>query len=75
MVRRRYLRFVKGGAGLIWFEACAVSEDGKSNPHQMALTDDNVFCFQQLISLMEQTAKESGRRISARNRTFLLSNR
>ena len=42
MVYRRYLRFVKGGAGLIWFEACSVCEDGKCNPNQMSLTDKNV---------------------------------
>lgn len=59
LVRRRYLRFVKGGAGLIWFEACAVSADGKSNPYQMALTDDNVTDFQNLLQLMDQTARES----------------
>lgn len=62
MVRRRYLRFVKGGAGLIWFEACAVSEDGKSNPFQMSLTDQNVTAFCELIQLMDQTAKEAKRK-------------
>lgn len=62
MVRRRYLRFVKGGAGLIWFEACAVSEDGKSNPNQMALTDENVTAFRELIQLMDQTAEEMNRK-------------
>lgn len=44
-VYRRYMRFASGGAGLIWFEACAVSIDGKSNPCQMMLTDENVQSF------------------------------
>lgn len=61
MVRRRYLRFVRGGAGLIWFEACAVSEDGKSNPYQMALTDNNVEQFKDLLALMDQTARDANR--------------
>lgn len=54
MVYRRYLRFVKGGAGLIWFEACAVSDDGKSNPFQMSLNDNNVSDFQKLINEMDK---------------------
>lgn len=45
LVRRRYLRFINGGSSLIWFEACSVSDDGKSNPYQMALTDSNVTDF------------------------------
>lgn len=61
MVYRRYLRFVKGGAGLIWFEACAVSDDGKSNPCQMSLTDANVNDFRKLLLQMDQTAKENHR--------------
>lgn len=61
MVRRRYRRFVEGGAGLIWFEACAVSEDGKSNPYQMALTDENVTEFQKLIQFMDQVAEDADR--------------
>lgn len=58
LVRRRYLRFVRGGSALIWFEACAVSDDGKSNPYQMALTDDNVTEFRSLLQLMDDTSRE-----------------
>ncbi|MFX0136344.1 MAG: NADH:flavin oxidoreductase, partial [Candidatus Hodarchaeota archaeon] len=32
---RRYKRYAKGGAGLIWFEACAISENCRSNEHQL----------------------------------------
>lgn len=59
-VYRRYLRFAEGGAGLIWFEACAVSEDGKSNPAQMMLHDGNVDAFRKLLDKMDQTAEETG---------------
>ncbi len=60
-VYRRYLRFVEGGAGLIWFEACAVSKDGKSNPAQMMLHDGNVKAFQTLIKEMDRKAAALGR--------------
>ena len=60
-VYRRYLRFVSGGAGLVWFEACAVSEDGKSNPNQMMITEDNVGAFRSLIAEMDRKAAEEGR--------------
>lgn len=60
-VYRRYLRYVEGGSGLIWFEACAVSEDGKSNPLQMMLHDDNVNAFRDLIRAMDSKAASSGR--------------
>lgn len=56
MVQRRYLRFVTGGAGLIWFEACAVSDNGKSNPHQMSITANNWSKFKELIQLMDDTS-------------------
>ncbi len=59
MVKRRYLRFVNGGAGLIWFEACAVSEDGKCNPWQMALTKSNVDDFKAFIRLMDETSEKN----------------
>ena len=55
-VKRRYLRFVKGGAGLVWFEACAVSPDGKSNPFQMMLTKDNMTAFNKLLKAMDDEA-------------------
>ena len=31
---RRYERFARGGAKLIWFEATAIREDGRANPRQ-----------------------------------------
>jgi len=39
LVRRRYRRFAAGGAGLLWFEACAVVHEGRANPLQMYLTE------------------------------------
>lgn len=59
-VYRRYLRFAAGGAGIVWFEACAVSEDGKSNPFQMMLHDGNVREFSELINAMNRKSAEAG---------------
>lgn len=49
LVRRRYLRLASGGYGLIWWEACAVTEEGRANEHQMWLTEDNAKAFQALL--------------------------
>ena len=35
LTRRRYRRFGAGGAGLLWFESCAVVPEGRSNPRQL----------------------------------------
>lgn len=56
-VYRRYLRFCEGGAGLIWFEACAISPEAKSNPYQMMLHDGNVDEFKKLISEMDKKSE------------------
>jgi NADPH2 dehydrogenase len=39
---RRYERFARGGAKLIWFEATAVREDGRANTRQLWITRENV---------------------------------
>lgn len=48
---RRYQRYSKGGVGLIWFEATAISEDCRSNDHQLILSEKNVKEFRKLTSL------------------------
>lgn len=58
LVKRRYLRYAKGGAGLIWFEACAVVREGKANPLQMMLTKENVGAFKELVSEVDKAAME-----------------
>ena len=49
LVRRRYLRLARGGYGLIWWEACAVTEEGRANERQLWLTPDNARVFQALL--------------------------
>lgn len=39
LTRRRYERFARGGAKLIWFEATAVRADGRANVRQLWLHD------------------------------------
>lgn len=46
---RRYLRFAEGGAKLIWFEATAVREDGRANPRQLWIRQDNAGDFARLL--------------------------
>lgn len=56
LVRRRYLRFSNGGAGLIWWEANAVVQEGRANPNQMMLTEFNQESFRKLIEECNQSA-------------------
>lgn len=46
---RRYMRLVEGGAGMIWFEATACQEDGRANPRQLWLTNNNLDSFKRLV--------------------------
>jgi 2,4-dienoyl-CoA reductase (NADPH2) len=42
LTRRRYLRYSEGGSGIIWIEAVAVSPEGRSNPKQLWIHQDNI---------------------------------
>lgn len=46
---RRYDRFSKGGSGLIWFEAVAVTQESKANPRQLYITEKNLDDYKYLI--------------------------
>ena len=41
LVERRYTRFAEGGAGLLWWEACAVVPEGRANELQIRLPAPN----------------------------------
>ncbi len=56
LTRRRYLRYARGGAGLIWFEACAVRPDGRSSPRQAMLTEENLGRWAALLEEMRKAA-------------------
>lgn len=58
-VLRRYTRLARGGAGLIWVEACAVVPWGKANPLQMSINKGNVGAFADMIKLIHREAADS----------------
>lgn len=58
---RRYDRFAKGGAGVIWFEATACREDGRANPRQLWIKEDNLDDFKKIVNDIKETSlKENG---------------
>lgn len=59
LVRRRYTRFAAGGAGLLWWEANAVVEEGRANALSMMLTDDNVGAFADLVTEAKRAAADA----------------
>ncbi|MFV0399440.1 MAG: NADH:flavin oxidoreductase [Oscillospiraceae bacterium] len=50
LLKRRYHRFASGGAGLLWYEACAVVEEGRANPLQMWMHGGNVKLFAEMLA-------------------------
>jgi 2,4-dienoyl-CoA reductase-like NADH-dependent reductase (Old Yellow Enzyme family) len=46
---RRYERFARGGAKLIWLEATAVRQDGRANARQLWITRENAGDFARLL--------------------------
>lgn len=57
LTREKYIKAAKSGAGLIWFEACAVCPEGRTNPRQMMLTQDNLPRFKALVDEMRDAAE------------------
>ncbi len=53
---RRYRRYAEGGSGLIWFEATAITPDGRSNPHNLMLTRDTQPAFRALVDATRAAA-------------------
>jgi len=47
---KRYTRYSKGGVGLIWFEATAISDNCRSNEHQLMLSEDNINEFKKFTT-------------------------
>ena len=66
---RRYRRFAAGGAGLLWFEATAVVEEGRANPRQLWLHPGSAAAF---ASLVEDSHRAARRALGERHRPFLV---
>lgn len=56
LTRRRYLRFAKSGAGVIWFEATAVTAEGRANPRQLYINDETAESYKSLVAEIKETA-------------------
>jgi 2,4-dienoyl-CoA reductase-like NADH-dependent reductase (Old Yellow Enzyme family) len=56
---RRYRRFAAGGAGFLWFEACAVQPSGRANPRQMSIDEKTVGGLQKLVEIAREEADRS----------------
>lgn len=57
---RKYMKFAKSGAGIIWFEANGVCSDGLTSERQMMLTEQNADSFKRLVDSVKETALGSG---------------
>jgi len=58
---RRYKRLAEGGSAIIWFEATACREDGRANPRQLWIKEDNLDSFKKIVhDIKEDSMKESG---------------
>ncbi len=53
---RKYMRFAESGAGIIWFEANAVCPEGRTNPRQMMLTEQNADAFADLVNRVKKAS-------------------
>jgi 2,4-dienoyl-CoA reductase-like NADH-dependent reductase (Old Yellow Enzyme family) len=61
LTKRRYLRFAKGGSGLLWFEAVAVVKEGRANPRQLFLDETNLDDFKAIVEKTKEAGlKENG---------------
>lgn len=60
LTKRRYLRYASGGSGIIWYEAVAVSSDGRSNPNQLWINNNNSVVFASLNDEVRREADLSG---------------
>ncbi len=61
LTKRRYRRFAEGGAGIIWFEATAVLKEGRANPRQLYINEENLDAFKAEVDEIRETAvKKNG---------------
>ena len=59
---RRYERFGGGGSGLLWVEACAVSNEGRGNARHLYLNSDTLPAFKNLFDgMMASVMNASGK--------------
>ncbi|MDD4012445.1 MAG: NADH:flavin oxidoreductase [Sphaerochaetaceae bacterium] len=59
LVQRRYSRFFLGGAGLVWWEANAVLQEGRANEHSMFINLANMQTFAFLLKDLRTKSYEA----------------
>jgi len=58
---RRYERFARGGAGLLWFEATAIVPEGRANPRQLWINAGNLDSFRRIVAMIKEISlRENG---------------
>lgn len=55
---RRYERFGRGGAKLVWFEATAVVPEGRANTRQLWIHEENVGDFASILEMLRRVHRE-----------------
>ncbi len=61
LTKKRYLSFAEGGAGLIWFEACAVAEQGRASKQQLFIHQSNLDEYKRMTDeIKESSLKKNG---------------
>lgn len=56
---RRYRRYGAGAAAVVWFEAVAVEESGRSSPRQLLLNERTADAFARLVEATRQAARDA----------------
>lgn len=56
---RRYERFARGGAGLLWYEATAIEHAGRANPRQLTVTTRTASALKELLDHSLSLAREA----------------
>lgn len=51
---KRYEALAKGGAGIIWLEAVSVLPEGRSNPHQLMITEQNLDSYKKIVEYCKE---------------------
>lgn len=56
LTERRYRRLSEGGAGIVWAEAVAVVEDGRTSSQQLFINKGNTDAFKRMIDASKEAA-------------------
>jgi len=60
LTKRRYLRYAAGGSGIIWYEAVAVTQNGRSNPRQLFISKKSSDSYSYLNDKLRRSALKAG---------------